>query len=154
MEHDIKIDAGLTRITINGGPAFIEFNPNDLRFAERYYTLYQTFNEKQKEYQKRLQELAADKRRDENGQPANLSKGLDTLLEICNFMREQIDVLFGEGTSQTVFGNTYVLEAFLQFFDGVTPYITEARSEKVQQYAIPANGKKREKRSRRRRVMK
>ncbi len=154
MENDIKIDAGLVHLTINGGPAFIEFNANDVLFAERFYDLMKVFGDKQKEYQTRSKEIAANNKLDENGIPANMGEGLKLVHEICEFMRERVDILFGEGTSQKVFGNAYVLEMFEQFFSGVLPFIQKSRDEKLRQYAPPANGEKRVKRNRHHKTMK
>ena len=64
----------------------------------------------------------------------NTQETLDFVVEVCNFLREQIDKVFGAGTSQTVFGETQSLEMFEQFFTGITPFIKSSRTEKVTKY--------------------
>lgn len=148
MNNDLQINSGIIHLTINGGPTFIEFNPNDILFAEHFYLLMQEFDEKQKEYQERLKKISEDKSVDANGVPSNLNDGLKVVHESCNFIRSKIDVLFGDGTSQKLFGDALVLEQFEQFFNGILPYIQNARNEKLERYAPPADGENRTKRGR------
>lgn len=131
----IRIDVGVKRVAINDDPArVIEFNPNDLAFAERFYELLRDFQGKQEEYERRAKELDAHQETDEFGIPKNLREGLALLREVCEFMREKIDRLFGAGTSQKAFGGAMTLEMFDQFFTGITPFIQSAREEKMTRY--------------------
>jgi len=36
---NLRIDTGIKKILINDGPEFIEFNPSDVIFAEKFYKL-------------------------------------------------------------------------------------------------------------------
>jgi hypothetical protein len=132
----LKINTGIKRILINDGPEFIEFNPSDVAFAERFQSLIADFRGKQAEYQARAAELD-NQELDADGIPVNLTDGLALMREVCTYMRGRIDWLFGAGTSQKVFGDALVLDAFAQFFEGVTPFIQAARSEKAAQYSRP-----------------
>ena len=136
----LRIDTGVKRIAINDDPSrVIEFNPNDLLFAEKFYALVGEFGQKQKEYQKRSAEIEANKEVDENGVPANTGDGLALMREVCTYMRGKIDYLFGEGTSEKAFGDTMSLYVFEQFFTGVTPFIQSARQDKVARYLNERN---------------
>ncbi len=122
-------------MTVNGDPnRVIAFNPKDALFAEKFYKLLSDLSEKQKEYQSRAEQLEANDETDEAGLPRNAGALLALMTESCQYMREQIDHLFGKGTSDTAFGGANQLDMFVQFFDGVGPYIGEARAEKVQKY--------------------
>ena len=44
---NIQIDIGTKKVHINSGPEFIEFNPSDVTFAEKFYQLVKDFNAKQ-----------------------------------------------------------------------------------------------------------
>jgi len=66
--------------------------------------------------------------------PNNFTKTIALATEICNYLREQIDKVFGEDTSQMVFGDVQSLYMFAQFIDGITPYIQEVRVEKISPY--------------------
>lgn len=133
----LRIDTGIKRIMINDDPErVIEFNPSDVIFAERFYKLIGDFEVKQVEYQARSEQLDAGRDNlDHNGLPANLGEGLAFLREVCEYMHGQIDYLFGVGTSAKAFAGALSIDAIGQFFQGITPFIQQARSEKVAKYS-------------------
>ena len=133
-KDSIKIDLGIKRILINDGPDFIEFNPEDVAFAEKFYTLFQSFENKQLEYLERSKQIDENSIMDENGVPKNLDEGLSLLREVCEYLKGEIDNLFGEGTSKKLFGDVLSLNVFYQFFSGIVPFISETRSEKIAKY--------------------
>lgn len=138
----IKIGSSIKRIAINGDPQrVITFDPSDVAFAERFYELIRDFEAKKDEYQRRAEEIDREQETDENGLPVNLEKRLAFLRETCGYMREQIDHVFGAGTSQAAFGDALSLEMIMDLFDGLTPFIQAARSEKLKKYSRPAKGK-------------
>jgi len=94
----------------------ISFNPHDAVFAEKYQRLIQAIGEKQKE----IKEMD--------------SIGPDEFVKVCDFIKEQIDTVFGVGTSQVLFGDACSLEMFNGFFKGIAPIFTAARTEKVKKY--------------------
>ena len=136
----IRIDSGIKRISINDDPErVISFNPSDVTFAERFYRLLGEFESKQAEYEKRAEALdASPTELDEHGLPANAGEKIAFMREVCEFMHERIDYLFGAGTSQKVFEGVLALEPIGQFFDGIVPFIQKSRSEKVAKYT-PGN---------------
>jgi hypothetical protein len=143
----LQINTGEKRIAINGDESrVIVFNPSDIIFAEKFYNLVGDFELKLGEYQKRGALLDANQETDSNGTPKNLDERLALLREICEYVRERIDHLFGKGTSQKAFGDTLSLDVFKQFFEGITPFVQTVRSEKIAQYttltAIKKRGRK------------
>lgn len=131
----LRIETGEKRIAINGDESrLLIFDPSDVLFVERFYKLISEFESKLTDYQKRSKELEADTRTNGNDIPANMGARLELVKEACNYSRESIDKVFGAGTSQTVFGDALSLDAVQQFFEGITPFIAVARSEKVQKY--------------------
>ena len=141
---NIKVTAGIKRLAINGDPKrVVEFNPSDILFVERFYDIYREFEEKQTEYDKKSKELDAQSSQlDESGVPVNMKAGLDFVKDVCNFMRDKIDYLFGEGTSQKAFGDVQSVDMIGQFLQGVTPYIQETRTKKVNKYTNSRTAKK------------
>lgn len=138
----IRIDTGEKRIAINDDPErMIVFNPQDIGFAERFYQLLQDFEAKQIEYQARADELD-NQELDERGIPSKIGESLALMREVCEFLRERIDHLFGEGTSRKAFGDAMTLTMFEQFFEGIIPFVQTARSNKVAKYA-PSGSKRR-----------
>lgn len=135
--ESIRIDAGLIRLAINDDPErVIRFNPSDVAFAERFYTLMREFEGKLVEYEaqaKALDEGAKDL--DERGLPANLGNSIAFMRETCAYLHERIDYLFGAGTSEKVFEGVLNLEMIGQFFEGITPFIEKTRSERMARYA-------------------
>ncbi|MFH0957107.1 MAG: DUF6673 family protein [Pseudomonadota bacterium] len=131
----IRIDTGVKRIMINDDPNnVIEFNPGDVSFAEGFQGLISEFEMKMVEYQRRSDEIEANNELDEHGIPSNLEARLKLMREVCEFIREKIDHIFGVGTSQKLFGNALSLDMFTQFFEQITPFIQRDRLAKVAKY--------------------
>jgi len=114
----LKIDSGLIRLAINDDPGrVIAFNPKDVIFAEKFYNLIKKFEIRQAEFEAKAKELDAKDEVDSFGILVNTGERLAFLKDICQFVRDEIDGVFGEGTSQTVFGDAIGLDMFGQFFD-------------------------------------
>ena len=148
MPESITINTGVIQLLINGGPTFIEFNPDDVIFAEKFYKLMQNFKVKKDEYKKRadLLEIQAKKNAHAKGEEptANISENIELIRDMCDFTASEIDALFGEGTCQKVFNGTKSLPAYEQFFTGITPYIKSSREAKIHKYTtVPTQSKKR-----------
>ncbi len=132
---NININTGEIRLTINDDEnRVIVFNPNSLEFMDSVYELIAELEIKEKEYKNREAELDKNTEVNSYGIPVNLKEKIELVKEICTHMREKIDTIFGEGTSQTAFGNTNTLDMFEQFFEGVTPYIEKVRTPKIGKY--------------------
>lgn len=132
---NLQINTGEKRIAINGDPErVLVFNPSDVAFAERFYRLVDDLQKKLTEYQPRSEAMEAVTKVDEYGVPVNMQDRIAFANEVCDYMRGQIDTLFGKGTSQIVFGDTRELDMFDQFLNGLTPFIQKARSDKVKKY--------------------
>jgi hypothetical protein len=101
------------------------FDPADVLFAEKFYKLLSDFEGKALDYQARASLIA----------PNDTGAKFAILRETCDYLRGEIDRVFGFGTSQMVFGNCYKVEVFSQFADGLMPYFADARAEKVGKYA-------------------
>lgn len=139
-----KIDTGRVRLLVecDGAENEISFNPNDVQFVNRFYSLMSELDEKQEEYQQAEAELLKDDRLDSYGMPQNMQRRLDLMLDVCAYMKGKIDDIFGVNTCQKVFGGACTLEMFAQFFEGITPYVEKARTDKVQKYARKAGSVK------------
>jgi len=135
MTDSIRIETGVKRIMINDDPTrVIEFNPKDVVFAERFYSLIGEFKDTEKGFMARAEALDAVTEIDEFGLPVNAGERIKLIRDLCEWSRDKIDQVFGVGTSQAAFGDAVELEMFTQFFEGITPFIEQARGEKTQQY--------------------
>lgn len=132
---NLNINTGEIRLTIDGDPnRVISFNPEDIGFVERFYGLISEFEGKAEEYRKKAQEIEKNKETDKYGIPKNTDDSIALIREACEYFRHKIDEIFGKGTSNTVFGEINTLEMFVSFFEGITPFIQKARTEKIKKY--------------------
>ena len=133
----LNISTGVKRIPIvrDGVDAGeLVFNPQDVVFAEKFYKLLGDFQAKFTQYQLQAQELEKDNTPNGSNLPKNTPARIALAKEACEYIHEQIDYLFGAGTSAIVFGDSLSLDAVQQFFSGVAPFIQSARAEKIKQY--------------------
>lgn len=126
--ENLKYNDGVIRLAINGDEnRIISFAPDDIGFMQRYYELIAFLELREQEYINKAKEI------DENSKNKNLD-GLKLLREMCEDVKTQIDIVFGEGTSKAVFGNSLRQDMFIQFFDGLAPYINKVRENKIKKY--------------------
>jgi hypothetical protein len=142
--ESLRID-GAVQLAINDDPErVISFVPEDVLFAERFYSLLDALREKEEEYRDRVTVLSENKAVDAYGIPENATAGIALLHEVCDFMRDEIDGVFGAGTSEKVFGEVHSLDMIEQFFKGVTHYIQKARQKRTRKYTDPVIEKRRQ----------
>ena len=143
----VKISTGKVKVSFlvdeDTTPRVVSFDPTDLLFAEKFYRLGKRIGEMEAEFNRKAEELDKDKSVDANGLPANVEQQIALMKDFVQRMRDEIDVLFGEGTSQAVFGNAYKFEVIGQFLDGITPYFSKTREEKVAPYLVEGKTRKR-----------
>lgn len=135
MVDTLRIDTGAIRLAINGDEnRIIEFNPEDIVFVERFYSLIKEFESKEVEFREKAEELAGNSELDEYGIPVNTGDNIKLVKELCEYLRTKIDHVFGQGTSAKVFENNQTLNMFEQFFTGITPFVQKARGQKLEKY--------------------
>lgn len=131
----VNIETGEKHVAINGDPnRVIVFNPEDRLFIEKFYKLLPEIQSQSKIFEKREAEIMKESGVDDLGIPIAFQEILNLQKEVCVYMREKIDRVFGEGTSQTVFEDALSPFAIIQFLEGVTPFIEQVRSEKIQKH--------------------
>jgi hypothetical protein len=135
MVDTLRIDTGAVRLAINGDESrIIEFNPEDIVFVERFYSLIKEFESKEVEFRAKAEKLAENSELDEYGIPVNTGDNIKLVKELCDYLRTKIDHVFGQGTSAKVFENNQTLNMFEQFFTGITPFVQKARGKKLEKY--------------------
>ena len=131
----LKSLSNVVRIAINDDPArVIEFNPDDVGFVERFYALIDNVEAKENEIKEKLEEIRKDQTESPYGMPNSIRREVQLTAEMCRYMREQIDTVFGAGSSQTIFGDVHVPTMFGEFFTLIGPCISSARSGAVKKY--------------------
>lgn len=140
MTDSLRIDTGEIRLAINDDPnRVIAFNPEDLVFVEKFYGLHDELIALDKDFRTRGEQIEASDMPQE--QKALQSIALAKELHIA--MRHKIDHVFGEGTSQIVFGDTYTFRSMESFFEGIAAFINPVRVKHLEGYLPPnGNGKK------------
>ena len=136
MENNIDLNSNVIRISIDGDEnRVIKFDPNDSLFAEKFYKSCHEIDVKQSAFYRRVEELNSHKKElDDNGIPKNVGDGIAFLKDVCDFMRGQVDYLFGNGTAQMVFGDSRNLETISSFFVQLKPYFERGREKKIEKY--------------------
>jgi hypothetical protein len=112
----------------------IDLNPTDTGWMERFYQLLKDLHESKDTINKRYDELSKIEGNDTMGIPKVIGPGLEYSMEVIKDLRNKIDKVFGENTSQKVFGNIMKFEVIEQFFKGILPYIEEARKPLIDKY--------------------
>ena len=136
MNQSLKIDTGEIRLAINDDPnRVIVLRPNDAVFAEKFYKMLGNFQSKFNEYRGRAATVESQTAVDANNIPLNTGERIALLKEVCEYTRGQIDELLGAGTSQIVFGDALDIDAIIQFFEGVRPFMQSARADKIARYS-------------------
>ena len=134
--QSLQINTGEIRLAINDDPnRVIVLRPNDAIFAEKFYKMLGSFQAKFIEYQGRAVAVESKTEADANDIPLNTGERIELLKEICQYAHGQIDELIGVGTSQIVFGDSLNIDAIVQFFEGIRPFVQTARAEKVAKYS-------------------
>jgi len=133
----ITIDPGTVRLLINDDKErVISFNPKDINFVERFYRLVGHLETKVQEYELKYADLVRESDVT-TGIANNMPELIDLVLEVCKDLRGEIDLVFGEGTSQIAFGDTMNPDMFSQLIDGLIPYVQDTRTQIVQRYMPP-----------------
>jgi len=128
MASSIRIDAGEVTLLVNDDPSrVIKFNPEDILFVERFYSLLGGFEGVQKKFQDRLDAIP-------DNEESTAPRVIAVIEEACDYLMEQIDSVFGAGTSEAAFAGAKSLSQIEQFFLAISPYVKAKRQDKVTKY--------------------
>jgi hypothetical protein len=151
VKNVLNISTGAKKIWITrDGSAteeFIEINPTDVGFADRFFKLLKDLNDSKTEIVGRYDELEGMEGKDVHGIPLSTGPTLEYSKKVCQDLLVKIDEVFGNGVSQKVFGDTLKMEVIEQFFKGILPYVEEARAPMIEKYGPPVIKKHRKKRA-------
>lgn len=131
----LKINTSAIRLAINDDEnRIVEFDPEDQGFVNRYYTMMANFDEKKNGFIEKAKFIDEIDGVNSYGIKLSNIEGNKLVLEMCDYMKEQIDFVFGKGTSEKVFGNMMRLDMFDQFLEGISGYVMESRNSKMEKY--------------------
>jgi hypothetical protein len=131
----LKIESSKIRLAINDDKnKIIEFDPNDVKFINRYYSMISNFEVKQKEFAEKAAKIDKITTYNSIGMKVSDIEGSKLMLEMCEYMKGQIDYVFGNGASEKAFGDTINPEMINEFLGGVAEYIAAERNAKIEKY--------------------
>ena len=123
----LQIHTGQIRLEIldDSGESrgIFKFNPDDTAVAKRIFSLSQTVDEKMAEYETKAKDAKDDK------------SNVELLDETIAYFRGVIDEIYGNGTSDLLFGNAHSLSMFEDFFVGIMPSYKKASEARVKKYS-------------------
>ena len=134
------------RLLINDDPnRVITFNPKDVNFTQKFYSLLDFLEVKQKEYEEKAKAAEANtgiRKVEANGETIEIPSKIENIMhlvsDICDELNAEIDKIFGEGTSWVLFEGAKIFNdennQYIQFFEGITPFIGEARKDIKEKY--------------------
>lgn len=123
----LQIHTGQIRLEIvdDSGESrgIFKFNPDDTAVAKRIFSLSQTVDEKMAEYEAKAKDAKDNQ------------TNVELLDETISYFRGVIDEIYGDGTSELLFGNAHSLSMFEDFFLGIMPYYKKASEQRVKKYS-------------------
>lgn len=101
------------------------FNPTNLDESRKHAEIVEKLEREQAE------QLEKAKALDEHG--TNMER-IDFIKGFVADMRNKIDEIYGEGTSEVIFGDCYSAEVITDFFVQLTPYYESASRKRKEKY--------------------
>lgn len=102
------------------------FNPEDIESAKQFMALQDEVSQKKQEFDERAQNATTPEEQ------------VELLSETVTYFKGLIDQCFGEGSSETLFGNANTLSMFTDFFEGIAPYYSKASKKRIGKYNTKA----------------
>lgn len=122
----LQIKTGIVSLDIlddeGNSKGIFKFNPKDIEVAKKVFQLQEDYSSKVAEYEKRASD--AD----------TIEKKINLMEDIVTYLKDSIDMIFGAGSSDLLFGTAVSLEMFTDFFEGIMPYFKKASKERMAKY--------------------
>lgn len=142
---NINLNEGIRLLVNNDPQRVVSFNPKDVNFTKKFYSLLDFLEEKQKEYEEKAKKAEANtavrtvKTDGESIEiPANIEDIMELVSDICDELNSEIDKIFGDGTSWALFQGAKIFDddnnQYIQFFKGISPYIEDIRKDVKAKY--------------------
>jgi hypothetical protein len=129
----LRIDTGRVNLRVEDSEGnergIFSFNPGDVNTAERFLSVQEEYKKLSAEYDEEIKNATTTEQQ------------LAVLKRCVSDIEGLIDVCFGEGSSEILFGEDCSLTMFLDFFDGITPYFEKASKDRVEKFKSRLNKK-------------
>ena len=125
LSKDLEISTSVITLNVKRNGVDVgefTFNPKDVRVATKVFTLEPLMKQKDKEYQEAM------KNAKEMLERSQLTE------DYITWNRKAIDNIWGDGTSQLMFGDTVENGMFDSFLEAMTKYYNQASDERTAKY--------------------
>lgn len=119
-------------ISANGETHNISFYPTDLAVRERFYQTYENL----KNYKPRGFKVVVDKNGVSNAELENAKE----LRRFAEFLGEQVDGIYGEGTAKILTGGRCEPSELIRFICETAKYFTQTSDQLIRQYTEAIRG--------------
>lgn len=130
----LRVSNGIKRIEVNDDGEYIEIPISDTAFYERFGAIMKNFEQKEKEYGKRADELA-EKHKDKPSDDVDaIIDSIQLYADLCRDTCAELDKLFGDGCCRKVFVGVQnpSVELIGDFFEQITPLLNQYAQERNQ----------------------
>mgnify|MGYP003378926032 CR=1 FL=1 len=139
MENNmISVKRHVKTICVNKSGQTISIDMEDQEFVSGIVVVVRRFEDKQKEYRHKIQELETMPHETEAEQIAQAHAVSAFSAQLCRELKTEVDAAFRDHVCEKVFGNiTPSLELFAEFFRQLHPFIKEAaveRNKRIRKY--------------------
>ena len=119
-------------ISANGETHHISFYPTDLAVRERFYQTYENL----KNYKPRGFKVVVDKNGVSNAELENAKE----LRRFAEFLGEQVDGIYGEGTAKILTGGRCEPSELIRFICETAKYCTQTSDQLIRHYTEAVQG--------------
>lgn len=119
-------------ISANGETHHISFYPTDLAVRERFYQTYENL----KNYKPRGFKVVVDKNGVSNAELENAKE----LRRFAEFLGEQVDGIYGEGTAKILTGGRCEPSELIRFICETAKHFTQTSDQLIRQYTEAIRG--------------
>ena len=119
-------------ISANGETHHISFYPTDLAVRERFYQTYENL----KNYKHRGFKVDVDKNGVSNAELENAKE----LRRFAEFLGEQVDGIYGEGTAKILTGGRCEPSELIRFICETAKYFTQTSDQLIRHYTEAVQG--------------
>lgn len=119
-------------ISANGETHHISFYPTDLAVRERFYQTYENL----KNYKPRGFKVVVDKNGVSNAELENAKE----LRRFAEFLGEQVDGIYGEGTAKILTGGRCEPSELIRFICETSKYFTQTSDQLIRHYTEAVQG--------------
>lgn len=128
--ESLNIETSKKRLCLNGDESkVIEFNPEDLDTRKKFFDASKEIFQKQREYDIAVKEIES-----EQDDMKKTEKAFELEQNLYNLMKNIIDDIFGNGTSDMITDGKTNIFSLVNFIIAITPYFRAVTDKQKNKY--------------------